>query len=59
MYVPISGEVVEINEKLEDDAALVNSSPYGDGWMIKVKLSDQGELEELMDAGAYKEMVES
>ncbi len=59
LYVPVSGEVVEINEKLEDDAALVNSSPYGDGWMIKVKLSDQGELDELMDAGAYKEMVES
>lgn len=59
LYVPISGEVVEINEKLEDDAALVNNSPYGDGWMIKIKLADTGELDDLMDSGAYKEMVES
>jgi len=57
LYSPISGEVVEINDKLEGEPALVNQSPYGDGWMIKLKLSNPDELSDLMDALAYKEMV--
>jgi glycine cleavage system H protein len=58
LYLPIAGEVVEINAKLEDDAGLVNQDPYGDGWMIKVKISDAADLEELMDSEAYKALVE-
>ncbi len=57
LYSPVSGEVVEINDKLEGDPALVNQSPYDDGWMVKLKLADPGELSDLMEAAAYKEMV--
>jgi glycine cleavage system H protein len=53
LYAPVSGEVVEINARLDAEPALVNSSPYGDGWMVKVKLSDESEKSGLMDAGAY------
>ena len=58
LYLPIEGEVVEINAKLEDNAGLVNQDPYGDGWMIKIKISDVADLEELMDSEDYKELVE-
>jgi glycine cleavage system H protein len=58
MYMPVSGEVVEINPKLEDAPETVNEDPYGEGWMIKVKVSDAGELEELMSADDYKKEVE-
>lgn len=54
LFAPINGEVVKINEALEDDAALVNSDPYGEGWLIEVKPADEAELEGLMDADAYK-----
>jgi glycine cleavage system H protein len=54
LYMPVSGEVVEINENLEGEPELVNSDPYGDGWMVKIKLSNAAELEELMDAEAYQ-----
>jgi len=57
LYSPVSGEVVEINELLESDPALVNQSPFEDGWMVKVAASDMSELDDLMDANAYKEMV--
>ncbi len=57
VYSPVSGEVVEINDKLEGEPALVNQSPYGDGWMIKLKLTNPDELSDLMDAAAYKEMI--
>jgi glycine cleavage system H protein len=53
LYAPVSGEVVEINARLDAEPALVNTSPYGDGWMVKVKLSDESEKSGLMDAGAY------
>ncbi len=59
LYTPVSGEIVEINEKLEDEAGLVNQDCYGDGWMIKIKLSNPSELDDLMDADKYKELVES
>jgi glycine cleavage system H protein len=58
VYAPVSGEVVEINEELPDSPETINTSPYDDGWMIKIKLSDQAELEGLMDADAYQEFIE-
>ncbi len=54
LFAPVSGEVVEVNQGLDDDPSLVNAEPYGAGWMIKVRLSDEGELKGLMDADAYK-----
>lgn len=54
VYAPLSGEVVEVNENLDDDPALVNSSPEGDGWFFKMTVSDKSELEGLMDDKAYK-----
>ena len=58
LYLPVGGEVIEINSKLEDEAGLVNSSPYGDGWMVKIKLSNAGEVDGLLDAEGYKKLVE-
>jgi glycine cleavage system H protein len=58
LYLPIAGEVADINHKLEDDAGLVNQDPYGKGWMIKVKIDDAADLDELMDSEAYQELVE-
>jgi glycine cleavage system H protein len=57
LYSPLSGEVVEINESLEGEPALVNQSPYGDGWMIKIRIASTDEISDLMDASSYKEMV--
>lgn len=57
LYMPVDGEVVEVNPALEDSPEVVNSQPYGDGWMIRIKLTDASQVEELMDAGAYKELV--
>lgn len=54
LFAPVSGEVVEVNEGLDDDPSLVNAEPYGAGWMIKVRISDESELSGLMDAEAYK-----
>ncbi|MBA4764554.1 MAG: glycine cleavage system protein GcvH [Erythrobacter sp.] len=54
VYAPLSGEVVEVNESLDDDPALVNSSPEEDGWFFKMTVSDKSELEGLMDDKAYK-----
>jgi len=53
MMMPISGEVIEFNSELESDAAVINSDPYGKGWIIKVKMSDPAELLGLMDAEGY------
>lgn len=54
LFMPVSGEVVEVNSMLADEPELVNKDPYGDGWMIKVKISDASQLDGLMDAEAYK-----
>jgi glycine cleavage system H protein len=51
---PLSGEIVEVNAALEDNPQAINDDPYGDGWMIKVRLDDPGERDSLMDAGAYR-----
>ena len=59
VYAPVSGEVVEGNQALVDDPALVNSSAEGDGWFFKLRLSNPSELEGLMDAAAYKAFCDS
>jgi glycine cleavage system H protein len=57
LFMPISGEILEFNDKLEADPELVNSDPYGDGWMIKVKISDASQLNSLLDAAAYSALI--
>jgi glycine cleavage system H protein len=59
VYAPLSGEIVAINEELEDSPELVNSDPYGDGWFFKIKLSDTAELNDLLDAEGYTGLCES
>ncbi len=59
IYAPLSGEVIAINEELEDSPELVNSDPYGDGWFFKLKLSDNDELNELLSAEGYTDLCES
>ncbi len=59
IYSPLSGEIVAINEALEETPESVNSDPYGDGWFFKIKLSDPAELDELLSAEAYAELCES
>jgi len=54
VYAPVSGTVEEINEELPDAPEIINTSPYGDGWMIKIRMSDPGELDGLMDVAAYQ-----
>ncbi len=58
LFCPVSGEIIEINKKLEDEPELVNQSPYDSGWMIKVKISDPAELKGLKPAAAYKAYIE-
>ncbi|PTQ53227.1 MAG: Glycine cleavage system H protein [Brockia lithotrophica] len=57
LYAPVSGRVVEVNESLKDAPERINSSPYGDGWMIVVEMRDPAELAELLDADAYRAHV--
>ena len=59
VFAPLSGEIVEVNEALTDNPEKVNQDPYGDGWMVKIRLSDPSEVDQLMDAGAYKELLQS
>ena len=58
LFAPVSGQVVEVNEALADKPELVNTDPYGDGWMIKVRLNAPDEVDELMDAEEYEEYIE-
>lgn len=57
LFMPVGGEVSEVNPKLEDNPELVNSDPYGEGWMIKVKMTDPSEVGKLLDAEAYKALI--
>ena len=57
LFLPVSGEIIEFNETLEDEPEKVNTDPYGDGWMIKVKCSDVSQLNDLLSAEAYKEII--
>ncbi|MCA6997416.1 MULTISPECIES: glycine cleavage system protein GcvH [Dickeya] len=58
IYAPISGEVVEVNEELEGAPELVNSAPYAEGWLFRIKASDEDELNELLDAAGYQALLE-
>jgi len=57
LYAPVDGEVEGINEELEDEPELVNSDPYGKGWMIKIKVADASQLDELLSAEEYQEII--
>ncbi|GAA4849934.1 glycine cleavage system protein GcvH [Algivirga pacifica] len=57
LFMPLSGEIVEVNEGLEDAPETVNSDPYGDGWMIKIKLTNDAEVADLLDVAAYKDLI--
>ena len=57
VFAPLSGEIVEVNEELADSPERINADPYGDGWMIKIRMTDPSEAEKLMDAAAYREML--
>jgi glycine cleavage system H protein len=57
LYAPISGEIKEINDVLEDDPEIVNNDPYGDGWLVKISVSDASELDSLLSADEYKEII--
>ena len=57
LFMPLTGEVIEFNDALEDDPELVNSDPYNKGWMIKIKFTDNSQLEDLLDAAAYESLV--
>jgi glycine cleavage system H protein len=59
VVAPLSGEIVEVNEGLTDSPENVNSDPYGEGWMVKVRLSDQSELDQLLDVNQYKELLQT
>ena len=58
IFAPVSGEVVEVNEMLEDEPELINSSPYADGWFIRIRPDDMAELDDTLDADAYAEEIE-
>jgi glycine cleavage system H protein len=58
LFMPLSGEIIEKNEGLDDSPESINKDPYGEGWMIKIKITDLSELDELLDAEAYKALIE-
>ena len=57
IFAPVSGEITEVNEKLADEPEIINKDPYGEGWMVKIKLSDTAELDNLLTADLYKELI--
>jgi glycine cleavage system H protein len=57
LFLPVSGEILEVNKALESNPELVNSDPYGQGWIVKINMSNAGELNDLMDASAYKHSI--
>ena len=59
MFMPIAGEVLEVNDKLEESPEVVNNDSYGDGWLIKIKIANPSEVNELLDAAAYKALLEA
>ena len=58
IYAPVSGEVIEINEDLEDAPETVNTDPYGEGWICRMSMDNPGELDALLDAAGYKSLIE-
>ena len=59
LFLPVAGEITEVNESLSDEPEKVNSDPYGDGWMLRVKLSNRGEVDSLLSAAEYEDYVGS
>ncbi len=59
VYMPIAGEIIAVNDELESEPEIVNEDPYGNGWMIKIRVTDDSNLANLMDAAAYKEFCEN
>jgi glycine cleavage system H protein len=59
VFAPLSGEIVEVNAGLADSPEKVNQDPYGEGWMVKIRLSDASEVDQLMDVNAYRELLQS
>lgn len=59
IYAPVSGEIVAVNDALEDEPELVNNEPYGNGWLFKIKMADSGELKEMLTADQYQEQLDS
>ncbi len=59
LYAPVSGKIIEINEELEDAPDLVNEDPYGAGWMVKIRMRDASELDNIMSVSEYQEMIEA
>jgi glycine cleavage system H protein len=57
VFAPLSGEIVEVNEALSDSPEKINDDPYGDGWLVKVKLSDLSEIDQLLDVAAYRDLL--
>jgi glycine cleavage system H protein len=57
LFMPVGGEVIEVNEKLEDTPDIVNSDPYGDGWMVKIRIEDASEADDLLSAAEYEELI--
>jgi glycine cleavage system H protein len=57
VIAPLSGEVIEVNQKVVDEPEIVNADPYGEGWLVRIRLSDPGEADALLDVGAYKQVV--
>lgn len=57
MFMPVAGEILEFNQALVDKPDLVNKDPYGEGWIVKIKMADTGQMAELLDAGQYGELV--
>lgn len=59
VYLPVSGEIIAVNEDLADSPETINSDPYGDAWLIKIKMSDPSEVEDLLDAAGYEALAEN
>jgi glycine cleavage system H protein len=59
MFMPVNGEVLEFNEELESNPEIVNKDPYGEGWIVKIKIADMAEINDLLDADTYKEQIEA
>lgn len=59
LFMPVGGTVLELNEKVEDEPEVINKDPYGDGWIVKIKISDSSQLDDMLDAKAYKANIES
>ncbi|MBT8304942.1 MAG: glycine cleavage system protein GcvH [Bacteroidia bacterium] len=57
LFLPLSGEIIEFNEQLEDEPEKVNSDPYGEGWMVKIKFSDASQVDDLLSSEEYKEII--